>query len=86
VFKKMRGIRLPYTKQGLIYFTCRDYADQPQRVQQKINNLCAEVAGEHYQALRDVVISEKSIQQISLERYVCMTVLYDLRKNFYERW
>jgi glutathione peroxidase-family protein len=86
MFKKMRGVRIPYTKQGIIYFTCRDYADQSTRVQQKIDNLCMEVAGEHYAALRDILITGKSIRQISFEQYIEERTLYRLRKKFYEKW
>ncbi len=86
MFKKMRGIRLPYDDQGDIFFTCKLYDKKPLDVQQKINNLCTEVGGEHYQALRDVVITHKSIREIAIERHVCETVLYTLRRRFYERW
>ncbi|MEN6421639.1 MAG: hypothetical protein ABFD76_06785 [Smithella sp.] len=86
MFKKMRGIRLSYIKQGLIYFTCRDYANQPLKTQQKINNLCMEIGGEYYAALRDIVISEKSIRQIAIEHYIEERTLYRLRKQFYEKW
>ena len=43
MFKKRRGIHIPYNKQGLIYFTCMNIKDMPEVVQQKVLNLCVEV-------------------------------------------
>jgi len=51
MFKKRRGIHIPYNKQGLIYFTCMNVADMPEDIQQKILNLCIEVGGADYKAL-----------------------------------
>ena len=36
MFKKRRGIRIPYEKQGLIYFNCVNYKDMPEDIQNKI--------------------------------------------------
>jgi len=86
VFKKMRGIKLPYVRQGLIYFTCRDYHNQPPNVQQKINNLCVEVAGEYYQALRDVLIFGRPVNEAALKHFCGEATLWRYKKRFYERW
>lgn len=87
MFKKRRGIHIPYKKQGLIYFICVNYKDMPQEVQQKILNLCIKVGGEDYKALYDTVIDEnKSILSISLEYHISEKRLYDMRKKFYENW
>ena len=87
MFRKRRGIHIPYNKQGLIYFTCVNVKDMPQEVQQKILNLCIEVAGEDYKALYEVVTNDKkSVLSISREYFINEKRLYRLRKEFYEQW
>ena len=44
IFKGFKNIPLPYNKQALIRYTCLDYNDQPQNMQQKIDMLCSEIA------------------------------------------
>ncbi|WP_101908865.1 hypothetical protein [Marasmitruncus massiliensis] len=82
----MRGVDLPYIKQGLIYFTCRNFNDQPAIVQHKINNLCLECGKDHYQALFEVVTSSKSISRIAMDHHIDESWLYQLRKRFYVKW
>lgn len=87
LFRKRRGIHIPYNKQGLIYFTCVNVKDMPQEVQQTILNLCIEVAGQDYKALYEVVTNDrKSVLSISLEYFINEKRLYKLRKEFYEKW
>ena len=87
LFRKRRGIHIPYNKQGLIYFICVNVKDMPQEIQQKILNLCIEVGQEDYKALYEVVTNDrKSVLSISLEYFVNEKRLYKLRKEFYEKW
>lgn len=87
MFKKRRGIHIPYNKQGLIYFTCMNVREMPENVQQKILNLCIEVGKEDYKALYEVLTNDnKSVLSISLEYFLSEKRLYRLRKEFYERW
>lgn len=87
MFKKRRGIHIPYNRQGLIYFVCMNIKDMPPDVQDKILNLCMEVAGADYNALYEVVTNDaESILSISLKYYINEKRLYRLRKEFYERW
>jgi len=87
MFRKRRGIHLPYNKQGLIYFTCMNVRDMPEQIQQKILNLCIEVGKEDYKALYEVMTNDnKSVLSISLEYYINEKRLYKLRKEFYEKW
>lgn len=86
-FKKLRSINVPYRQQGLIYFTCKNYAQQPKRVQEKIRRLCREVAGEYEEALFAFLTRENiSITWIEREYYVSDSTIYALRKKFYEKW
>ena len=86
-FKKMRGIKLTYNEQGLVYFTCLNMKRLSQDTQNRILNLCTEIGGaEYYQALFAVLTTEESIRSIALSHCVSESQLYKLRKRFYERW
>jgi len=86
MFKKMRGVRLPYAKQGLIFFTCLTYAAQPPDIRQKIEENCTNVAGPHRQALFEVLTTQKPIYRISDERHISPNRIYVYRQRFYESW
>lgn len=87
MFKKRRGIHIPYNKQGLIYFTCVNYKDMPEHIQDKIMRLCHEVGKEHAEVLFEVVTnSNKSIRALAMEYHISEMSLYRYRKKFYEEW
>ncbi len=87
MFKKRRGIHIPYNKQGLIYFTCVNIKDMPEHIQDKIKNLCQEVGDEYADVLFAVVTdSTKSIRALSMEHHISEMSLYRYRKKFYEAW
>lgn len=87
MFKKRKGMRLPYNEQGLVYFVCINFKKMPNEIQTKIFNLCVEIGGEDYQALFEVLTNEsKSVNSIALEFYTNEKKLYKMRKKFYERF
>ena len=88
MFKKRRGIHIPYNKQGLIYFSCMNYKDMPEDVQNKIVNLCNEVGGKEYADVLFAVVTDstKSIRALSMEYHISEMSLYRYRKKFYESW
>lgn len=87
MFKKRRGIHIPYNKQGLIYFICVNINDMPEEIQRKILNLCIEVASEHWQALYTMLTDDtKNVYSVSLDYNIGETQLYHYRKLFYENW
>lgn len=87
MFKKRRGIHIPYDRQGLIYFTCVNHRDMPEEIQEKIQRLCDEVGKEYSEVLYRVVTdSNKSIRALALEYHISETQLYHYRKKFYEAW
>ena len=87
MFKKRRGIKLSYNKQGLIYFTCMNVAEMPEKMQERIKQLCDEIGKEHSEALYQVMTnSNKSIRALALEHHISETQLYHYRKKFYENW
>lgn len=85
-FKKLRGVKLPEAKQGLIRYTCLNYEEQPLRIQEKIDGLCRECGGPYGAALKEVMCSQRRITSIALSHYVSETALYRMRKEFYEAW
>ena len=87
MFKKRRGINLPYNRQGLIYFTCVNIQDMTEDIQQKIVGLCEDIGQENAEALYEVVTnSQKSIRSLAMEYSISEMGLYRLRKKFYESW
>ena len=89
MFRKMRGIGLSEEKQGLLFFTCRDYRNQRAEVQVRVRRLCDEVGGEekaYRKALFELLTTRESVTALSLKHGVSTTKLYDLRRTFYEKW
>lgn len=87
MFKKRRGIHIPYNKQGLIYFTCMNIEEMPKETQQKILNLCIDIGGEYYKALYELLTDDsRNIHGISMKYHISETQLYLHRKKFYENW
>lgn len=89
-FKMQRGLKMPYRKQGRIYFTLINYDDLPKNRQEKIDRLIADAAGgdaAYIGALRDWLLHDDSdVQRVSMERYVSIQTLCRMRKKIYERW
>ena len=85
-FKKIRGVSLPEEKQGLIRYTCLNYKDQSVRTQEKIRRLCQEHGGLYGAALWEIMCTKESVVSISLRHHVSETVLYEMRRRFYEAW
>ena len=86
-FKKLRGVNRPYREQGLIRFTCMTYDQQPEEVRNKIKELCRICGGEYEEALFQMMTRENiSVQWLEQKYFVSDSVLYERRKQFYERW
>ena len=85
-FRKLRGVRLPEEKQGLIRYTCLNYKSQPDRMRKKIERLCEECGGDYKRALMEVMTTRRSITAIALEHNVSERVTYERRKAFYEKF
>lgn len=87
-FRKYRGIRLSEAKQGELHFLLRNYKDKPPSVQRKIVDLCNDVGGEYATALFEMLTRSGSVtvEQVSQRYFVSASVLYEKRREFYERW
>lgn len=85
-FKKLRGIDLPEEQQGLIRYTCLNWRTQPVWVQEKIRYICEQCAGAYQHALFEVMTTNRSITAIAMEHALSESLLYAMRKRFYESW
>ena len=83
----MRGVKLPYKKQALIYYICINYKDLTDNVKEKIDSICKDVSGDYYyNDLFYLITTGKSVRTVAMERHISETVLYELRGKFYESW
>lgn len=85
-FRRLRGVRLSEEKQGLIRYTCLNYASRTKWEQRKIQHLCDVHGGEHSRALFEVMTTRRAVTAIARDHAVSESVLYDCRKAFYENW
>lgn len=85
-FKKLRGIDLPEEQQGLIRYTCLNWRTQPVWVQEKIRYICEQCAGAYQHTLFEVMTTTRSIAAIAMEHALSESMLYAMRKKFYENW
>lgn len=85
-FKKLRSIDLPEEQQGLIRYTCLNWRTQPVWVQEKIRYICEQCAGAYQHALFEVMTTNRSITAIAMEHALSESMLYAMRKRFYESW
>ena len=85
-FKKLRGVKMPEEKQGLIRYTCLNFRDANDRTKKKIERLCDTCGGAYSHALFEVMTTRRSITAIGLDHAVSESVLYRMRKAFYEAW
>lgn len=94
MFRKLRGVKLSYIEQGVIYFTCMNYKNLPETTKEKIRNLCKEVcaicrdeADIYEKALLEFVTNQYTgATGIVMQHHVSDKMLYRLRRKFYELW
>lgn len=85
----MRSVKVPHDKQGLLFFTCRNYINMPEETRRKIDDLCWQISkgDEAYRsALFDMLTTNRGVDQICMKHFVRQKTLYDMRKQFYEEW
>lgn len=85
-FKKLRGVNLSEEQQGLIRYTCLNYKELTPTMQKKIRRLCQEHGGLYGAALWEIMCTKESVTSISMRNHVSESLLYDMRKKFYEAW
>lgn len=86
MFRKYRGMRMTYEKQGLIFFLCRNFGSLPPGVRRRIERVAEEVAGEEKAVLLALLTGRQSARHLSMTRYINLNRLYAWRRTFYERF
>ena len=87
MFKRKRGIKLSYYKQGFVYFWCANYSALPMSSRRAIQKLCDEVAGADSTALLAFLTKpEKTAVAVSMQYFISEKKLYSLRARFYEEF
>jgi hypothetical protein len=87
MFRKLKGVSVPYKRQGLIYFTCVNYQQQPQWMQRKIDKLCQVCGGEYAEALKALMTEDGArVDGVAMRYHVSEGTLIRCRKRFYEEW
>lgn len=86
-FRKYRGMSLTYEQQGLVFFICRNYEEQPKKIQEKILRLCQSEGGSNPYALFLLLTTGQSVQSIMEQfKIASETTMYDARNRFYRAW
>lgn len=89
MFRKMHGVKVSHDRQGLLFFTCRNYNDLPEETRSRIDALCDSISGgerAYRAALFDMLTTRDSVVSISMKHAVSQSTLYKLRRRFYEAW
>ena len=86
-FRKYRGMQLTYEQQGMIFFTCRNYARLPREQQKKIIRLCQQAGRNNPYALFLLLTTNRSVQSLMAQfKLASETTLYEARNTFYRLW
>ena len=84
-FRFKRAIKVPYARQGYIYFKSLCYQNLPAREQERIRRLCDKVAGYNGQALLEHVTTGELVRTVCQRHYIASpTTLYNALKRYYE--
>lgn len=88
-FRKMKGITLPYRRQGLIYFTLLSYEDMGKAGKKRIDDKLLEAAygeEEFAAALGEWCCGRRSLQAAAMAHNISESTLCRARKRLYEAW
>lgn len=85
-FKVLRSVRKSWEEQGYIFFCCRTYGRQPQKVRQKIDRLCASAGGEYATALKAYLTTDADWIWICRKYAISESTLDRIRRRFFESW
>ena len=89
MFRRRKGIKMSYKKQGLIFFTLLNYDNLARDLKSRIDELCQEIGGEDSEALFEVLTTDsdiKTVEAIARDHYTSEKKLYGLRAEFYKRF
>jgi hypothetical protein len=85
-FKLLRSVKKSYEEQGYIFFCCRNYGQQPQKLQARIDKLCEQAGGEHAAALKAMLCSAISSVAVCDAYHLSEATLNRVRNRFYSLW
>lgn len=85
-FKRLGTVRKSYEAQGLIYFACRDYKNQPAKIREKIDRLCSQAAGDYAPALFEFLTTDADWVYITQKYFISSATLDRARTEFYNAW
>lgn len=85
-FKMLPSVKKSYEEQGEIFFACRNFARQDERVREKIVTLCREAAGEYAPALFAYLTTGDSWQEVTMRHNISDRTLDRCRWKFYSAW
>ena len=88
-FKEIRGIGVPYAKQGQIFFTLANYKNLPKGQRDRIDELIRKAAkgDESYiAAVRDWLLFDVAFDTARYRHYVNGATMVKIRKRIYEWW
>lgn len=86
MFRYKAGIKVPYTRQGYIYFTSLRFNELSEQKQRAIRRLCRECGGQYSKALFTAVTTETPINLICDTHYISRETLKRVKKTYYERF
>lgn len=83
MFRYKKAIPVDYDTQGYIYFTSRRYRDLPSAMKRRIEGLCMEAGGEHYQALLEFVTTNAGATAVCAKYYISESTLIRAVHRYY---
>lgn len=88
-FRKMKGIKLSYERQGQIFFALRNMNKQTEKVRLQISEKLKKAAGGDEsieRALWEWCVLGYGAQETAMRNHIDASVLYRARKRLYENW
>ena len=87
MFRYKKSIRMPYQRQGYIFFVSKLYKELPPAAQRKILDLCHECGGENWQALFEFVTTGAGATALCMKHYIASeTTLYRMVREYYQKF
>ena len=84
MFRYKRSIKVPYERQGYIYFASLRFAELPTWQQDKIRALCDKCGGEYAGALLEFVTTDMGAVAVCMRHHLSQSTLERAVKKYYE--
>lgn len=85
-FTRLRSVGKSYAEQGVIFFTCLTYEQQPKAIREKIDRLCRKAGGGHCHALFEYLTTSMSWEATTIRHNISHETLDRCRRKFYTYW